>query len=867
MKQKQLLLFVLCLLQGASMSALTSFTSTTVEGVEVTYTIIEGNANSWVEVRSLTSSSSPAISTSTEGVVTIPETVYYIDHSYTVTRIGNNAFRGCSKITSVDIPSHVTSIGSNAFSGCTGLESTGLHNGIESIESSAYNNCPKLTGELYIPNSVISIGNRAFRYCTGITSVRFPSSLSSLPANMFEQCTQLASVTLPTNITSIGSSAFSYCTALESVQINGSVTSIGSGAFEYCSSLTTINLPNTITSLSGSAFTYCTSLQSITLPSSITTLENSTFSYCSSLASIAIPYGVISIGSSAFVGCTSLSTVTIPASVISIGNNAFKNCSGLQKVIVPDRDAWCNITFGEENSSPLMYAHHMYDTNDEEITSISIPSGSTSVKYKVCWGWSALQSVTIPSSVTTIGSCAFSGCSGLTSVSIPHGVTTIENYAFDGCSGLTSLYIPNNVTDIGSYGFRNCSGLTSLHISTGLTQIKSHSFNGCSGLTRVDIPEGITYIGEYAFSGCSNMASVSIPSTLTRIGHSAFSSCSSLTTVKVADIAAWCGITFDMAGDYPSTNPVYLSQHIYDMAGKEFVDLVIPEGVTEIKGAAFYNCKGLKSVEIPSTVTGISSQAFYLCTNLTNVYSWMETPPTLNQSSFSRGSNPKYTNSRLVLLAGTIEGYAEQGWTSDYFKGGVVGMHDAVRITIGEAGVATFCCDRALDFSGRDDIKAFVATDYDLANQEMLFNRAYTVPSVYGMLLEGTPGVYYVATMEDFSSELTLLIGVLEDTQLDLEDGYTKYILGKDGDDVGFFPAAEGSVLSAGKAFLKLPTGGVSNAAIRCVFEDNLADGIKSLPTKVANATEARCYNLQGQLVANPQHGIYIVNGKKVFVK
>ena len=51
------------------------------------------------------------------GDVVIPETVTYASKTYAVTRIGSDAFYGCS-LTSVTIPNSVTSIGGYAFYYC-----------------------------------------------------------------------------------------------------------------------------------------------------------------------------------------------------------------------------------------------------------------------------------------------------------------------------------------------------------------------------------------------------------------------------------------------------------------------------------------------------------------------------------------------------------------------------------------------------------------------------------------------------------------------------------------------------------------------------------------------------------------------------
>ena len=73
-----------------------------------------------------------------------------------------------------------------------------------------------------------------------------------------------------------------------------------------------------------------------------------------------------------------------------------------------------------------------------------------------------LTSVTISEGVTTIGQNAFNGCSNLASVSLPNSLTSIDNSAFSDCSALTSITIPSSVTSIGHLAFQH-SGLTDLY--------------------------------------------------------------------------------------------------------------------------------------------------------------------------------------------------------------------------------------------------------------------------------------------------------------------------------------------------------------------------------------------------------------------
>ena len=62
-----------------------------------------------------------------------------------VTNIGHSAFRECSNLTNITIPSSVTSIGAYAFEGCSGLTSVTIPNSVTSIGSSAFFTCKNLT--------------------------------------------------------------------------------------------------------------------------------------------------------------------------------------------------------------------------------------------------------------------------------------------------------------------------------------------------------------------------------------------------------------------------------------------------------------------------------------------------------------------------------------------------------------------------------------------------------------------------------------------------------------------------------------------------------------------------------------------------
>lgn len=62
--------------------------------------------------------------------------------------LADNAFSGCTGLTSVEIPDGLTSIGYNAFYGCTSLTCINIPNSVEIIRSGAFIDCPLLDVEI-----------------------------------------------------------------------------------------------------------------------------------------------------------------------------------------------------------------------------------------------------------------------------------------------------------------------------------------------------------------------------------------------------------------------------------------------------------------------------------------------------------------------------------------------------------------------------------------------------------------------------------------------------------------------------------------------------------------------------------------------
>lgn len=96
-----------------------------------------------------------------------------------VTRIGKNAFFGCTSLTSINIPEKVTSIGSYAFQNCISLTVINIPQGVTSIEDYTFYNC-RCLNKISIPEGVTTISERAFYCCSGLTTITFNSAITDI---------------------------------------------------------------------------------------------------------------------------------------------------------------------------------------------------------------------------------------------------------------------------------------------------------------------------------------------------------------------------------------------------------------------------------------------------------------------------------------------------------------------------------------------------------------------------------------------------------------------------------------------------------------------------------------------------------------
>ena len=364
---------------------------------------------------------------STDKDISIPSTL----DGYTVTKIGESAFKGAS-IQSVVIPNTITSIGYSAFFQCS-LKSLEIPDSVKSIGTFAFDYCPLKS--VVMADSVEYMGECVFSDCSSLTSVKLSNSLKSIPSNTFYFCDDLVSIDIPDSVTYIDESAFEFCKNLESINFSSSLTTIGYKAFKDCDKL-----------------------QSVKLPKSLENIGSNTFESCSQLADIELPDSLKGIGAYAFEGCDLLEDIEIPASVTSIGGGIFNGCDNLR-----------SITVNKNNT--------VYDNRNNCNAIIHTETNKLVV---------GINSTIIPDSVEGIGDGAFSGCT-FSSIEIPDSVHTIGANAFASCISLDNVLIPESVASIGGGAFYKCKTLKNIVIPKNVTSVSDDAYHGCVNAESIEI--------------------------------------------------------------------------------------------------------------------------------------------------------------------------------------------------------------------------------------------------------------------------------------------------------------------------------------------------------------------------------------------
>ena len=315
----------------------------------------------------------------------------------TTKKIRNRAFYYAQKVTKVTFNSNLEVIDNDAFQATTKLAN--------------------ITFEA--PAKIKTIGTFAFQG-SGLTELNIPASLEVVSWSAFGS-TKLKKVTVAdgSQLQSINKAAFNGCKDLEEFTFEGSSTlnKIQEDAFSGDDKLKSFVIPEKVTVLERGAFNGASGLETITFkqPATMTVIGEGAFQYAKALKRIELPSTVTTISKDAFNTCSSLTEIVVPASVTSIDPTGFQECAKLEKFTV------------DKNNNVYSSVDGFLLSKDKTILK-SFPPAKANTYYTM-----------LPPTIETIGKQAFYYVQALENVTIPEKVKKIEDFAFDRVGNLNTI--------------------------------------------------------------------------------------------------------------------------------------------------------------------------------------------------------------------------------------------------------------------------------------------------------------------------------------------------------------------------------------------------------------------------------------------
>ena len=397
---------------------------------------------------------STALTSLPEGVFSGCYNLTKVNGLINVTVVGENAFKDCGRLTSVNIPK-AEEVGDYAFANC-GIRAF-VANNLQKVGASAFRES-KIT-EANFPNLTV-IGERAFSNISALTSVTF-GGVTEMGDYAFYNSNNITDATFGIGTTMIGDYAFASNVmreALTDVSLPDSVTYIGTAAFMYSKKLTSINLKG-VKTVEAFAFRYAEQLSNADLSgierigvrafdhTAFTTANLAAAEYVGEYAFLSVPLTSVTfdslkvVGIGAFVN-TKLTTVTLPASFndrnyvytwdkldekgrvedtryrneASYGAGAFSYIDTLKEIRVAEGND------GFKSIDGVLYSVVKVTENGQ-----TVEKGLVLEQYPTA---KEGQSYVVADNTLEIGAYSFEGVSALEKITFPYTVKSIGSYAF-----------------------------------------------------------------------------------------------------------------------------------------------------------------------------------------------------------------------------------------------------------------------------------------------------------------------------------------------------------------------------------------------------------------------------------------------------
>ena len=759
----------------------------------------------------------------------------------TTKKIRKRAFYYAQKVTKVNFNSALEDIDNDAFQVTTALNE---------ITFAA-------------PSSLKRIGTWVF-YMSGLTKLELPASLKEIGSNAFKDNKNLKTVTVADNsqLESIDTYAFTGNSNLESFTFEGSTAlkTIRGNAFSNDTKLASFDVPANVETINRAAFDGTSSMKHVTFqaPAKIKTIGEAAFQNANALENIDLPEGLLEIKKDAFNKCTSLTEIGIPSTVTTIDPTGFQQAEKLERFDV--------------NKNNTVYSSvdgFLLDKNKTKL--VSFPPAKANTYYTL-----------LPPTIEEIGEQAFYAIDKLENITLPKKVTKIDKFAFDLTKNLNTIAFLNKtpVANVDASAF-NPANVNKAKIKLSVRKGAETAFASdpfWSGFTQ----RGTSFFAET--NGTGNGETEYFP----------------LSQYAVMIVGTKADV-FTYVVQPTVTNQ--LDNKTYEV--RLWGDYALDANTTNIEEVVFKNTLDYVGIDAFKKQDGSSTvkRIYFTATAPTKDMSATKWEYIDNDGNYTQ--NEFSSDLKIYVKKSAENDYKNaKGWKKHYDK--QISYKIPGEVTIqnlwgtfarefdadlgiynretGKGKVAAFVAQKSADVKVADPVHTFGIYKFKVESIDMHEgvssdgDESY-VPADNGVLIEARQGrtlpadFYYAIGEKDnktytitnnMMTGVTVKKAVVNSTTADplyamsKSEGLFKLI--KPGTSFNF---------PVHKAYAK-PQDNFSGAAkVQPVFDEednNDVTGIENIENTTTTDNNVY-YNLQGQRVENPQHGVFIHNGKKVVLK
>lgn len=754
----------------------------------------------------------------------------------TTKKIRNRAFYYAQKVTKVTFNSNLEVIDNDAFQATTKLAN--------------------ITFEA--PAKIKTIGTFAFQG-SGLTELNIPASLEVVSWSAFGS-TKLKKVTVAdgSQLQSINKAAFNGCKDLEEFTFEGSSTlnKIQADAFSGDDKLKSFVIPEKVTVLERGAFNGASGLETITFkqPATMTVIGEGAFQNAKALKRIELPSTVTTISKDAFNTCSSLTEVVIPASVTTIDATGFQECAKLERFTV------------DKNNTVYSSVDGFLLSKDKK-TLVSFPPAKANTYYTM-----------LPPTIETIGKQAFYFVQALENVTIPEKVKKIEDFAFDRVGNLNTIAFLGKtpITDVAASAF-NPANVDKTKIDLSVRKDAKAAFDN-DALWSQFRTRGVSFFKET--NGTGNGTTEYFPlskKAVMIVGTQA----DVYTYVVKPTVTDDNNNTYEVRlwGDYAMNDN---TTNIQEVVFKNTLDYVGLDAFKKGNGTS-----SVKRIYFTATepTKDMSATKWEYFDNLGN-YTQKEFEPSLKVYVKQSAENAyktatgwsRYAGQTSYKIPGEINIAHWYGTFAREFDAdlGIYARENNEAGRIGAFITQTAGMSTETDATGVQTTK-FIMKSINYGNTHVT-DYDY-VPAETGVLLESrsgasTPADFYYAIGEKDNVTYSLSNNIMEgvtvkDTKKQSSTSDPIFAMTTAGI---FKPLKIGTdrTIPVHKAVARPKVTLSASAKVMFVFDDgedhNIVNAIETVENNNVVDNNAY-YNLQGQRVENPQHGVFIHNGKKVVLK